>query len=168
MWAHPGKKLLFMGGEFAQWAEFAHDESPDWELLDTPAHRGVQRLVRDLNQTYATEPALHALDCDAEGFTWLIGDDCDNNVFAFVRRDDAGRMIVAVCNFAPVVRTDYRLGLPAPGRWREFVNTDAAVYGGSNVGNDGAAWADHAPAHGMAWSATLRLPPLATLWLRPD
>ncbi|MBU9204063.1 1,4-alpha-glucan branching protein GlgB [Burkholderia multivorans] len=167
MWAHPGKKLLFMGSELAQWAEFAHDGTPHWDLLDAPAHRGVQRLVRDLNRTYAAQPALHALDCDAAGFAWLIGDDRDNSVFAFARRDDAGHTIVAVCNFTPVPRTGYRVGLPAPGAWRELMNTDAAVYGGTNAGNDGAVWAEDVPAHGEAWSATLRLPPLATLWLSP-
>ncbi|KVC58999.1 1,4-alpha-glucan branching protein GlgB [Burkholderia stagnalis] len=167
MWAHPGKKLLFMGGEFAQWAEFAHDATPHWDLLDAPAHRGVQRLVRDLNRAYAAEPALHSLDCHAAGFAWLIGDDHLNNVFAFARRDDAGRVAVAVCNFSPVLRHGYRLGLPAPGRWSEFLNTDAAIYGGANAGNDGSVWAEDVPAHGEAWSATLRLPPLATVWLRP-
>ncbi|OXI64490.1 1,4-alpha-glucan branching enzyme [Burkholderia sp. AU28863] len=167
MWAHPGKKLLFMGSEFAQWAEFAHDATPHWDLLDAPAHRGVQRLVRDLNRTYAAEPALHALDCHAAGFSWLIGDDRDNSVFAFARRDDAGHLVVAVCNFTPVPRAGYRLGLPAPGHWRELMNTDAASYGGTNAGNDGAVWAEAVPAHGETWSATLRLPPLATLWLTP-
>lgn len=167
MWAHPGKKLLFMGSEFAQWSEFAHDATPHWDLLDAPAHRGVQRLVRDLNRAYAAEPALHALDCHAAGFSWLIGDDRDNSVFAFARRDDAGRLVVAVCNFTPVPRSGYRLGLPAPGQWRELMNTDAASYGGTNAGNDGAVWAEAVPAHGEAWSATLRLPPLATLWLTP-
>ncbi|MCA8505267.1 1,4-alpha-glucan branching protein GlgB [Burkholderia multivorans] len=167
MWAHPGKKLLFMGSELAQWAEFAHDGTPHWDLLDAPAHRGVQRLVRDLNRTYAAQPALHALDCDAAGFAWLIGDDRDNSVFAFARRDDAGHTVVAVCNFTPVPRTGYRVGLPAPGAWRELMNTDAAVYGGTNAGNDGAVSAEDVPAHGEAWSATLRLPPLATLWLTP-
>ena len=167
MWAHPGKKLLFMGSEFAQWAEFAHDATPHWDLLDAPAHRGVQRLVRDLNRVYAAEPALHALDCHAEGFAWLIGDDRDNSVFAFARRDDVGRLVVSVSNFTPVPRAGYRIGLPAPGQWRELMNTDAAVYGGTNAGNDGAVWAEAVPAHGESWSATLRLPPLATVWLSP-
>lgn len=167
MWAHPGKKLLFMGGEFAQWGEFAHDATPQWDLLDAPAHRGVQRLVRDLNRLHAAEPALHALDDRPAGFAWLVGDDRNNSVFAFVRRDDAGRMLVAVCNFTPVPRTDYRLGLPAPGRWAEVLNTDGAAYGGTDAGNGGALQADEIPAHGERWSAALRLPPLATLWLRP-
>ncbi|UEP32427.1 MULTISPECIES: 1,4-alpha-glucan branching protein GlgB [unclassified Burkholderia] len=167
MWAHPGKKLLFMGSEFAQWAEFAHDATPHWDLLDAPAHRGVQRLVRDLNRAYAAEPALHALDCHAAGFSWLIGDDRDNSVFAFARRDDTGRLVVAISNFTPVPRPGYRVGLPAPGHWRELMNTDAAVYGGTNAGNDGAVWTEEVPSHGESWSATLRLPPLATLWLSP-
>ncbi|MCM3089398.1 1,4-alpha-glucan branching enzyme, partial [Bhargavaea ginsengi] len=104
MWAHPGKKLLFMGSEFAQWSEFAHDATPHWDWLDARAQRGVQRLVRDLNRACAAEPALHALDWHAAGFSWLIGDDRDNSVFAFARRDDAGRLVVADCNFTPVPR----------------------------------------------------------------
>ncbi|CAN0626619.1 1,4-alpha-glucan branching enzyme [Burkholderia multivorans] len=167
MWAHPGKKLLFMGGEFAQWAEFQHDQMPHWDLLDAPAHRGVQRLVRDLNRAYASEPALHAFDCRPAGFAWLVGDDRDNSVFAFARRDGAGRVVVAVSNFTPVPRSGYRLGLPAPGRWGELMNTDAALYGGTNAGNNGVVWAEPVPAHGERWSAALCLPPLATLWLRP-
>jgi 1,4-alpha-glucan branching enzyme len=160
MWAHPGKKLLFMGSEFAQWSEFAHDATPHW-ICSTRPRTGVQRLVRDLNRAYAAEPALHALDCDAAGFAWLIGDDRDNSVLAFARRDDSGRVVVAICNFTPVPRSGYRVGLPAPGQWRELMNTDAAVYGGTNAGNDGAVWAGM-PAHGQPWSATLHLPPLAT------
>lgn len=127
----------------------------------------MQRLVRDLNRLHAAEPALHALDDRPAGFAWLVGDDRNNSVFAFVRRDDAGRMLVAVCNFTPVPRTDYRLGLPAPGRWAEVLNTDGAAYGGTDAGNGGALQADEIPAHGERWSAALRLPPLATLWLRP-
>ncbi|MBI0330135.1 1,4-alpha-glucan branching protein GlgB [Burkholderia plantarii] len=168
MWAHPGKKLLFMGGEFAQPGEFAHDAQPPWELLDSPAHRGVQRLVRDLNRQLAAEPALHRLDASPEGFGWLIGDDAANSVYAFIRRDGDGRLLVAVCNFTPVPRDGYRVGLPAAGRWTELLNTDSAAYGGSNRGNDGAVFAEEAPLHGQRWSASLRLPPLATVWLRPD
>ncbi|GAB7539180.1 1,4-alpha-glucan branching protein GlgB [Burkholderia sp. 3C] len=168
MWAHPGKKLLFMGGEFAQPGEFAHDGQPPWELLDAPPHRGVQRLVRDLNRLAADEPALYRLDSQPEGFGWLIGDDAANSVYAFVRRDDSGRRLVAVCNFTPVPRDDYRIGLPAGGRWSELLNTDSAAYGGTNRGNGGAVQAEEIPSHGERWSAQLRLPPLATIWLRPD
>jgi 1,4-alpha-glucan branching enzyme len=168
MWAHPGKKLLFMGGEFAQPGEFSHDGQPPWDLLDAPAHRGVQRLVRDLNRLSAAEPALYRLDSRPEGFGWLVGDDASNSVYAFQRRDDSGRVLVAICNFTPVPREGYRVGLPAGGRWTELLNTDSAAYGGTNSGNGGAVQAQDVPAHGQSWSAELRLPPLATLWLRPD
>ncbi|AOJ08118.1 1,4-alpha-glucan branching protein GlgB [Burkholderia mayonis] len=168
MWCHPGKKLLFMGGEFAQPDEFDHDRALHWALLDDPAHRGMQRLVRDLNLLYAAEPALHRLDGEPGGFEWLIGDDRDNSVFAFARHDGAGRTIVAICNFTPVPRERYRVGLPAGGGWIEALNTDGAAYGGSNAGNGGTVRADATPAHGRAYSAALLLPPLATLILRPE
>ncbi|QDZ27376.1 1,4-alpha-glucan branching protein GlgB [Noviherbaspirillum sp. UKPF54] len=168
MWAHPGKKLLFMGCEIAQQAEWNHDTSPDWSLLDNPAHRGVQRLVRDLNRLYAAEPALHRKDASPEGFAWVIGDDNHNSVFAFLRKGDAGDApLLVVLNMTPVAREGYRVGVPAGGAWREIMNTDAAAYGGAGMGNGEAIRAEDQPAHGMAQSLRLRLPPLAALILKP-
>ena len=168
MWAHPGKKLMFMGGEFAQMAEFDHDKSPHWHLLDDPLHHGVQKLVRDLNRLYAEEPALHALDSDPAGFGWLVGDDADNSVFAFRRTDGQGREVIAISNFTPVPRIGYRLGMPRAGRWVEVLNTDAGFYGGSNVGNGGLIHTEDIASHGRPQSAALILPPLATIVLRAD
>ncbi|KIF80869.1 1,4-alpha-glucan branching protein GlgB [Noviherbaspirillum autotrophicum] len=168
MWAHPGKKLLFMGCEIAQQTEWNHDASPDWSLLDNPAHRGVQRLVRDLNRIYAAEPALHRKDASPEGFAWVIGDDNHNSVFAFLRKGDAGDApVVVVLNMTPVPREGYRIGVPTGGEWREVMNTDAAAYGGAGMGNGEAIRADAHPAHGMEQSLQLRLPPLAVLILKP-
>jgi len=171
MWSHPGKKLLFMGGELAQPGEWNHDRELDWPLLDDPLHRGVQKLVADLNRLYRREPALHEADCDSTGFHWIVGDDHANSVFAYYR---AGRPqappVIAVCNFTPVPRHGYRIGAPRGGRWRECFNSDAAEYGGSGVGNAGEVHADNTPSHAQAWSLTLTLPPLATLLLvwNPD
>jgi len=172
MWAHPGKQLLFMGSELAQQREWSHERALDWHLLERPDHAGVQALVRDLNRAYRAEPALWELDSDPAGFQWLEAGDADNNVIAFVRRGrergDATPLLVLVANLSPVVRYGYRLGLPRPGRWREVLNTDSALYGGSDVGNLGAVVADPIPWHGQAQSAALTLPPLAALWLAPD
>jgi 1,4-alpha-glucan branching enzyme len=168
MWTHPGKKLMFMGGEFAQMAEFDHDESPHWHLLDDPLHHGVQALVRDLNRVYASEPALHALDAEPGGFEWLVGDDNRNSVYAYRRMDGGGREVVVVCNFTPVPRLGYRVGMPRAGRWSEIVNTDASVYGGSNIGNGGLIHTEDIASHGKPQSALLTLPPLATIVLRAD
>jgi 1,4-alpha-glucan branching enzyme len=168
MWTHPGKKLLFMGGEFGQVAEFNHDESPHWHLLDDSLHGGLQKLVRDLNQLYVHEPALHKLDSDSRGFEWIVGDDNGNSVYAFRRTDAEGRDLVVVCNMTPVPRSGYRIGLPRRGRWSEVLNSDASVYGGSNMGNGGVIHADDYPSHGMQQSAALSLPPLATIVLRCD
>jgi 1,4-alpha-glucan branching enzyme len=166
MWAHPGKKLLFMGGEFAQEAEFDHDATPHWQLLDDPLHRGVQMLVRDLNRLYCSEPALHVFDAEPAGFEWLVSDDIENSVLAWRRVDGAGREVVAVCNFTPVPRHGYRIGMAQPGQWEEVLNTDAAIYGGSNVGNGGEVWTQPVASHGKPQSATLVLPPLGTVYLR--
>ncbi|MFC0401344.1 1,4-alpha-glucan branching protein GlgB [Paraburkholderia rhizosphaerae] len=168
MWTHPGKKLMFMGGEFGQMAEFDHDGSPHWHLLDDDLHHGVQKLVRDLNRMYRGEPALYQMDSEPGGFEWIIGDDAANSVYAFRRMDGAGREIVAICNFTPVPRHHYRIGMSRHGRWSEILNTDAAVYGGSNVGNGGLIFTEDVPSHGRPQSASLILPPLATVVLRAD
>jgi 1,4-alpha-glucan branching enzyme len=169
MWAHPGKKLLFMGGEFAQHSEWNHDRSLDWHLLEWPDHSGIQALVRDLNTAYRDEPALWSLDFDPEGFYWLEVNDADANVLAFVRQTRGGeRVVVAIANLSPVVRPRYRVGLPRGGTWRELVNTDARHYGGSDVGNGGGVRAQPAPWHGQPYSAEVSLPPLAAVWLVPD
>ncbi|HEX8166690.1 MAG TPA: 1,4-alpha-glucan branching protein GlgB [Beijerinckiaceae bacterium] len=166
MWGHPGKKLLFMGGEFGQEREWNHDVSLDWHLLDDPFHRGLKDLVRDLNRAYRDLPALHERDCEAGGFQWLVSDDADNSVIAWARfGDEPGRVTVVVSNFTPVPRVGYRVGVPEGGFYREAVNTDAAPYGGSNMGNMGGVHAAAAEAHGRPWSLCLTLPPLATLVL---
>ncbi|MCK0168466.1 1,4-alpha-glucan branching protein GlgB [Jannaschia sp. S6380] len=169
MWTHPGKKLLFMGGEFGQEREWSHDRSLDWHLLDDPNHAGLQRLVRDLNRVYRETPALHVRDCDPEGFRWIDGGDAENNVFTFLRVGMEGDPPVAViCNMAPVRRDDFRVGLPGDGPWREVFNSDAVDYGGTGSGNGGSVTANGAGWHGQPVSASLTLPPLATLILTPD
>jgi 1,4-alpha-glucan branching enzyme len=166
MWAHPGKKLLFMGQEFAQGSEWDFAGGLEWGLTGVDWHRGVQALVRDLNRSYRGERALHERDCEAEGFRWIEVADRDNSVFAWLRTGGEGaRPVLAVCNFTPVPRAGYRLGLPHPGRWREIVNTDAAAYGGANAGNAGGVVAEATRSHGLPFSAVFTLPPLATLWL---
>jgi 1,4-alpha-glucan branching enzyme len=167
MWAHPGKKLLFMGSEFAQWNEWNDAGSLDWSLLDFPPHAGTQALIRDLNRLYRATPALYEVDFDARGFEWLSANDSDNSVIAFLRRGrDASRVMLCVCNFTPLVRQDYRIGVPGPGAYRERLNTDSHYYGGGNVGNgfDGIK-AEAQPSHDREWSISMTLPPLATLIL---
>ncbi len=169
MWGHPGKKLLFMGQEFGQTSEWNSNDSLPWWLLDHWPHQGLQALVRDLNHLYRSTPALHARDCEAEGFRWIVVDDENQSVYAFLRTGaETDRPVAVVCNFTPEVRYGYRIGLPSSGRWREALNTDSAVYGGSNVGNMGAVFAEPQPAHGLIASASLTLPPLATLFLEFD
>ncbi|HEY7017666.1 MAG TPA: 1,4-alpha-glucan branching protein GlgB [Gaiellaceae bacterium] len=169
MWAHPGKKLLFMGGELAQEREWDHAGSLDWHLLEQPGHSGVQALVRDLNRLYREEPALWELDFEPDGFRWLEPNDADANVVAFARLPRGkGRPVVCVCNLSPVPREGYRLGLPQAGRWRELLNTDSTFYGGSDVGNLGGIAADGPAWHEQAQSAELRLPPLGVVWLVPE
>jgi 1,4-alpha-glucan branching enzyme len=164
MWSHPGKKLLFMGGEFAQEKEWSHDHALDWHLLADPSHRGVQSLVRDLNRLYRATPALHALDCEAAGFEWVEAGDAARCVLAYLRRSGAGaHPVLVVCNFTPLVRHNYRVGVPDGGRWAERLNTDGTVYGGSNVGNAGGVDAVPQPHHGRPFSLEVTLPPLATL-----
>jgi 1,4-alpha-glucan branching enzyme len=170
MWAHPGKKLLFMGGELAQEQEWSHERSLDWHLLERPANAGVQRLVRDLNGHYRANAALWELDADPTGFRWLVVDDADSNVVAFARfgAGGNGRPLVTVANLSPTPRDRYRLPMPRGGRWREVLNTDSELYGGSNMGNLGAVEADAIPWGGEGHSAELTLPPLAVLWLTPE
>jgi 1,4-alpha-glucan branching enzyme len=165
MWAHPGKKLLFMGGEFAQEHEWNHEQSLDWHLLAEPMHEGVQRLVRDLNALYRASPALHERDFGPEGFEWIEHEDASASVLAFVRHGSpASPPILAVCNFTPTVRPGYRVGVPRAGRWSERINTDSMHYGGSNVGAPfGAVSSEAFPAHGRPHSLNLTLPPLATV-----
>jgi 1,4-alpha-glucan branching enzyme len=166
MWGHPGKKLLFMGGEFAQEREWNHDASLDWHLISDPLHRGVQALVRDLNRAYRTIPALHEGDAEGQGFSWLVADDRDNSVLAFARfGKDRDRPVIVVCNFTPVPRAGYRIGAPAGGFWREVVNTDADIYGGSGLGNLGGIEAVEQESHGQPFSLMLTCPPLGTLIL---
>ena len=168
MWTHPGKKLLFMGCEFGQWREWNHDRELDWHLLEEPDHRGAQNLVRDLNHLYSKEPALHELDSDPAGFQWLIGDDRANSVFAWLRMDSSGNPLLIVGNYTPVVRENYRIGVPVDSRWEEIFNSDAECYGGSNVGNGGGILAEQIPAHGQDVSLALTLPPLGVIILRPQ
>lgn len=169
MYAHPGKKLLFMGAELAQPTEWNHDGELPWHLLEQPAHAGVQNLVHDLNMLYRQQPALHARDTDPDSFRWLVVDDADQSVLAFVRFGRALEdTLVAVANFTPVVRQDYRIGLPHEGAWTECLNTDSGHYGGSNVGNHGRVHSQDQPMHGQRWSAALTLPPLGVLWLKKE
>jgi 1,4-alpha-glucan branching enzyme len=163
MWTHPGKKLLFMGGEIGQPREWNHDGEIDWDQLNDPLHGGLQRLVTDLNRIYGAEPALHATDCEAWGFQWVIGDDADNSVFAYLRKGPDGSTLLIVLNMTPVVRRDYRVGAPKPGTWREILNSDADLYGGGGVGNFSAADTEAVGAHGYDHSLSLSLPPLGGL-----
>jgi 1,4-alpha-glucan branching enzyme len=165
MWARPGKKLLFMGGEFGQENEWNHDHSLDWHLLEKPDHRALQTLMRDLNRIYRAEPALWMADVEPAGFRWIDADDADDNVIAFMRSAPSGRKIICICNFAPVVRRNHRFGLPGPGYYQEILNTDSGFYGGSNVGNNGGVQAEPIASHGWDYSAAFTLPPLGVLWL---
>jgi 1,4-alpha-glucan branching enzyme len=164
MWGYPGKKLLFMGEEFASWNEWSEQKSLDWQLLGHAPHAGVSRLIRDLNRLHRDLPALHARDCEPGGFEWLIPDDKQNSVFAWQRISGGGDPpVVVVSNFTPVPREGYVLPLPRAGRWRELINTDAHDYGGGGMGNFGGVEAVAAGSHGKPASARIALPPLATL-----
>jgi 1,4-alpha-glucan branching enzyme len=171
MWTHPGKKLLFMGGEFGQRREWDHDRALDWHLLDDPVdgarHLGLQALVRDLNRLHADAAPLHERDCEAAGFEWVDCQDATQSVLAWLRVDARGHCLLVVCNLTPVVREGYRIGVPRTGSWCEVLNSDAREYGGSGVGNAGQARAEAIPWHGRPASLSLRLPPLAVLVLRP-
>lgn len=166
MWAHPGKKLLFMGCEFAQGREWNHNQSLDWHQLDIPEHKGVQSLVRDLNRVYRETPALHLNDTRPEGFEWIESNDSEAGVYCWLRKGgDGDAMVVALVNMTPVER-QYRTGLPAAGAWAEILNTDAAVYGGENRGNMGGVVAEAVAHQGRAHSALVTLPPLSAVWLK--
>jgi len=166
MWGHPGKKLLFMGGEIAQEREWNHDSGLDWHLLDDRFHQGVHALIRDLNRVYRELPALHQRDSEAAGFQWLVSDDAENSVIAWARRgDDPDDVAIVVSNFTPVPREAYRIGVPLPGFYQEVLNTDASLYGGGNVGNLGGVSAEETESHGQPCSLSLTIPPLATMIL---
>ncbi len=167
MWGHPGKKLLFMGCEFAQRGEWDHAAELDWMAAAHPAHAGVQALVRDLNRAYRDLPALHVRDCEASGFEWIDGGNASQSILSFIRHGEAGDdPVVVVCNFTPMERPDLRVGVPAPGHWSEVINTDAAAYGGSNRGNLGGLDAEPVAHQGQPASIRITLPPLATLMFR--
>jgi 1,4-alpha-glucan branching enzyme len=167
MYGHPGKKLLFMGGEFGQWAEWNHDKSLDWHLLNYTPHQAIQRLVRDLNHLYVTEPALHDLDFDSKGFEWVVTEDWDGSVISFLRRGANDSDVILVnCNFTPVPRIDYRVGVPREGVWTEVLNSDAAKYGGDGYINSKQLVAERIPLHGRFHSLSLTIPPLGVTFLK--
>lgn len=167
MWGHPGKKLLFMGGEFGQWQEWNFDRGLEWVALEAPNHRGVQRFVKDLNQLYRQEPALYENDFEWTGFTWIDANDSDNSVFSFIRSASlSDEFVVVVSNFTPVPRMAYRVGVPKPGYYRELLNSDAEIYWGSNMGNGGGRATEDIPWHGYNQSLALILPPLSTIILK--
>jgi 1,4-alpha-glucan branching enzyme len=168
MYAQPGKKLVFMGGEFGQWREWAHDTGLDWNLAERPLHRGIQKWVEMLNQTYRSQPALHTLDGDAAGFEWVDCCDAAASVLAFLRKGRSPHdVLLVVGNFTPVPRVGYRVGVSSGGYWRELLNSDAKEYGGSGMGNLGGVQADQVAAHGRPYSLNLTLPPLALVFLKP-
>ena len=165
MYAQPAKKLLFMGGEFGQWREWSHDGSLDWALLDYPLHGGVRQWIGDLNRFYRGEPALHELDCEPAGFEWIDCDDAESSVVSLIRKGKStATLVLAVCNFTPVPRQEYRIGAPRGGFWREVLNSDAWEYGGSGMGNRGGREADFQPHHGRPCSLLLTLPPLSVVF----
>jgi 1,4-alpha-glucan branching enzyme len=169
MWAQPGKKLLFMGGEIGQWREWNHDREIDWELLGEPAHAGLQKWVRDLNSLYVRERGLSELDFDPAGFSWIDCTDAERSVVAVLRRGRSEEdVVVAAFNFTPVPRYGYRVGVPRAGYWRELANSDAFDYGGSGVGNLGGCQTQEVPAHGHLTSIELTLPPLGAVFLKPE
>jgi 1,4-alpha-glucan branching enzyme len=168
MWAHPGKQLLFMGGEFGQGDEWSEQAGLQWNLLEYPSHAGVQHLVRDLNAAYRARPALWQQDSVPDGFSWIDANDRAGNVLSFLRFDSSGGTLACIANFSATPHHGYRIGLPASGRWREVINTDAETYGGSGVGNMGVVAASPLPSHGRPASAEISIPPLGVLWLEPE
>jgi 1,4-alpha-glucan branching enzyme len=167
MCGHPGKKLLFMGGEIGQYSEWNSNGSIDWHLLQYPVHHGVQRLIRDLNAVYQSHPPLYQIDFEYRGFEWIEPNDCENSVFAFMRKDENGDFVIIVSNFTPVPRHNYHIGVPKPGGYIEIINTDAEIYAGSGVHN-GALLAQPVARHGQQWSLKMTVPPLATVMLKLD
>ena len=168
MYAHPGKKLMFMGCEFGQGREWNYDQSLDWHLLDQPFHGGLKQFVTDLNRAYSAEPALHQVDFDGHGFEWIDCNDSENSVVSFLRRGKAGEVMVTIINFTPVPRDGYRIGVPAAGAYEEVINSDSHIYGGSNLGNAGLVFTEPVPSHGHEQSLRLNLPPLGFLLLKPQ
>lgn len=166
MYAQPGKKLIFMGGEFGQWGEWSHDRSLDWDLLELESHRQMKQWVGDLNRVHREEPALHELDCEPGGFEWIDGSDADNSVLAFLRRSAERGVILCVLNFTPVPRFGYRVGVPVSGTWKEILNSDAPLYGGSGLGNMGLVTSEPSTVHGRPNSLNLTLPPLGAVLLK--
>jgi 1,4-alpha-glucan branching enzyme len=166
MWAHPGKQLLFMGSEFAQSSEWNESRGLEWYVCEYKEHYGVQQCVADMNRVYQETPALWSLDTSHEGFQWIDANDASGNVFSWLRYGKDGSVMASITNFSPVVRSDYRVGLPDAGFWDEILNTDADAYGGSGVGNLGGVTAEDIPWHSRPASAAITLPPLATVWLR--
>jgi len=168
MWTHPGKKLLFMGGEIAQWREWNHDDSLDWHLLDHGPHQGIHRWIQDLNRVYRAEPALHQRDFSNDGFEWVDLHDWESSIVSFLRfSENREDFVLVVCNFTPVPRSNYRVGVPRGGHWRELLNSDAAIYGGSGQGNLGGVEASPTGSHGRLHALTLQLPPLGVLVFKP-
>jgi 1,4-alpha-glucan branching enzyme len=168
MYAHPGKKLMFMGGEFGQGREWNYDDSLDWHLLDEPLHAGLRRYVQDLNRVYRDERPLHELDFDGAGFNWIDCNDNENSVVSFMRRAQNGTdFVVAMVNFTPVPREGYRIGVPEAGCYLEIVNSDSELYAGSNLGNGGAVFTEAIASHGHRQSLRLSIPPLGFLLLKP-
>jgi 1,4-alpha-glucan branching enzyme len=165
MWAHPGKKLLFMGGEFGQWREWTEEESLDWHLLEQPIHKGLRLLIEDLNKLYAKHPALFEADSDPSGFSWIEVDNAVENIIAFSRTaPSTGKEIICVCNFSPLIREAHRIGLPRKGTYKQLLNTDNEKYCGGGFGVVKSIRAEKTPWHGMDYSAAITLPPLGTLW----
>jgi 1,4-alpha-glucan branching enzyme len=169
MYGHPGKKLLFMGGEFGQWREWVHEESLEWHMLQYPSHQEIQRWVKDLNHLYQTEPALHELDFRQQGFEWVDFHDWEGSIISFLRRGKSpGEIFLVICNFTPVPRINYRVGVPRGGYWKEVLNSDARTYGGNGYGNFGGMEATPVPFHGRYHSLSLTLPPLGVLFLKSE
>jgi 1,4-alpha-glucan branching enzyme len=168
-WTQPGKKLLFMGGEVAQYGEWNHDSSVEWSRLDDPGAEGVRRWLEDLNRTYRATPALHEGDCEPGGFEWIDANDSVQSTVSFLRRGHSSDDVaLVVANFTPVPRYNHRVGVPSGGRWAELLNSDATLYGGSGQGNVGGSEATPVPFHGRQWSLNLVLPPLGLLVLAPE
>jgi len=167
MYAHPGKKLLFMGGEIGQWREWAHEESLEWHALRYADHKGLQRWLKDLNHLYRTEPALHELDFDSRGFQWVDSGDWEKSILSFMRKGRTTKgPVLVVCNFTPIPRYNYRIGVPLPGSWKEVLNSDAREYGGSGQGNLGRAQAFPVSSHGLDHSLSLTIPPLGVIFFK--